>query len=759
MAAPESPTISTPTRRWRRFIRSSVLWVAVLLIWALGAFTYFTLHELTATGLEADRAQNVRYEAERLLSLLKDAETGQRGFIITGDDAYLEPYEAAKTQTHEVLAALHALITDDPEQRRRLDNLEALVIERLAQIAANIDLRRSQGSAPFAIDRLHHGKATMDKVRDEVAAVIAQQSARYSQVKALAEEEARTSMQALFLGIVISTIGIGVVFWLVIQEIKRRRAAEAELRLVNDELEQRVRKRTAQIERQRRFLSATLTHMHDGLFINKGGRIVFVNDECLRLLGADSAQQVIGRSPLDFTHPDDKSIIVERIKALQQPGVRLPINEQRVVRLDGNTIEVDVTSVSFMDEGELGILVILRDITQRKATERQLRHAHRLEAVGQLTGGLAHDFNNLLAVIIGNLDLLEEELRNNPKAGELAAMALKASLRGAELTRQLLAFSRQQTLQAQAFDLNDLVNGTIRLLRRTLGEDIEIITHLADDLWPVFADSTQVESALANLAINARDAMANGGYLTIETSNRHLDEQYAQENTEVTPGDYVMLAVSDTGAGIPPEVMSKVFEPFFTTKKDGKGSGLGLAMIYGFAKQSGGHIKIYSEVGYGTTVRLYLPRAEMLEKTAAVDLNQEPAMAQPPAAAVILVVDDNPDVRSVAVRQLNELGHRTIEAQDAEDALRILAQDQPIDLLFTDVVMPGGMRGDELARQARLLRPAIKVLFTSGFAEASIENGHRSSEVKRCNLLSKPYRKQDLAQRIEEILRNPAAPL
>lgn len=754
MAAPEAPATNTPIRRSRRFIRSSAIWIAVLLVWALGAFTYLTLRDLIATGMEADRVHNVRYEAERLLSLLKDAETGQRGFIITGDEVYLDPYEAAKIQTSDALATLHALIADDPDQRRRLSMLEPLIAERLSQLSANINLRRSQGAAPFNIDRLYHGKATMDKIRDEVAAIIAQQSTRYTQIKLLAEGEAHTSTLALLIGIAISTIGIGIIFWLVIQEIKRRQVAETALRLVNDELEQRVRKRTAQIERQRRLLSATLAHMHDGLFINKGGRIVFANDECLRLLGADAAPQVIGRAPLDFTHPDDHSIIAERIKALQQPGVRLPINEQRVVRLDGNTIEVDVTSVSFLDDGELAILVILRDITRRKATERQLWHAHRLEAVGQLTGGLAHDFNNLLAVIIGNLDLLEEELKENPKAGELAAMALKASLRGAELTRQLLAFSRRQTLQATAFDLNDLVNSTIQLLRRTLGEETEILANLADDLWPVFADPTQVESALANLAINARDAMPNGGYLTIETSNKHLDEQYMQENTEVTPGDYVMLAVSDTGTGIPPDVLSKVFEPFFTTKKDGKGSGLGLAMIYGFAKQSGGHIKIYSEAGYGTTVRLYLPRADVVEKTATVAPPKEPT--PPPASAVILVVDDNADVRRIAVRQLCELGYQTVEAKDTEDAMQILAQDQPIDLLFTDVVMPGGMRGDELARQARRLRPELKVLFTSGFAEASIENGHRSSEVKRRNLLSKPYRKQDLAQRVEETLRNPA---
>jgi CheY-like chemotaxis protein len=389
-----------------------------------------------------------------------------------------------------------------------------------------------------------------------------------------------------------------------------------------------------------------------------------------------------------------------------------------------------------------------------KRTTKQLVQAQKMEGVGQLTGGIAHDFNNLLAVIVGNLDLLEEELEPKSKAQQMARDALTASLRGADLTRQLLAFSRRQTLEPTVLSLNEVVSGTAELLRRTLGARVEINLQLADGLAPALADRTQVESALTNMAINARDAMPDGGFLTIETANKSLDEQYQAENPEVKPGEYVMLAVSDTGSGIPAAILDRVFEPFFTTKGEGKGSGLGLSMIYGFAKQSRGHVKIYSEVGHGTTIRLYLPRASAPVESAK-EIPAELKIA--PTTATILVVEDNADVRHVAVRQLLELGYEVIEAENADTALTVLRQARPIDILFTDVIMPGAMTGDLLAREARRLRPELRVLFASGFAEASIQNGSRSPDIHGERILSKPYRKTDLARRISETLRDKGA--
>jgi PAS domain S-box-containing protein len=394
-----------------------------------------------------------------------------------------------------------------------------------------------------------------------------------------------------------------------------------------------------------------------------------------------------------------------------------------------------------------GAVCIVEDTTEANAVQRQLEHAQRMESVGQMTGGLAHDFNNLLAVVIGNLDLLQTQMRQVPAAQDALDLALKASLGGASLIRQLLAFSRRQALTPRPFDLGALVTATRELLSRTLGEQIEVTCRLEKDLWPALADPTQVESAIANLAINARDAMLEGGRLTLEATNVRLDQRYTMANVDVTPGDYVMLSVTDTGIGIPPEHVGRVFEPFYTTKEHGKGSGLGLSMVYGFAKQSRGHVKIYSELGHGTTVRLYLPRAAdsaLPARAAALD-ESAPIRIE----ATILVVEDNPDVRKVVCQLLRDFGCIVIEAANAAAAMTVLASDQKIDLLFTDIVMPGGMAGTDLALEARKMRPEIKTLLTSGFAEASIREQPRFRDIG--DILSKPYRRQDLARKLFEM--------
>jgi signal transduction histidine kinase/ActR/RegA family two-component response regulator len=386
-------------------------------------------------------------------------------------------------------------------------------------------------------------------------------------------------------------------------------------------------------------------------------------------------------------------------------------------------------------------------VQDRERVESQLRQAQKMEATGQLTGGLAHDFNNLLTVVIGNLDLLAARLDHDAKGQGLAQSALSAGLRGSELTRKLLAFSRQQPLEAKTVDVNDLVRGMTQMLERTLGESVEIRIATAAELWPVDTDPTQLESALVNLAINSRDAMPGGGRITIETQNAHLDAAYAAQNPEVVPGDYVMLVVSDTGKGIPPEQLERVIEPFFTTKEVGKGSGLGLSMIYGFAKQSGGHLKIYSEVDHGTAVRFYLPRSK--GGWDAIEIAAPQAVEPAAGGETVLVVDDNAPVRDMVMAQLADLGYRPLEAVDAGSAIDTLKAKTQIDLLLTDVVMPGGMSGIELAENARRLRPDIRVLFTSGFTEAAIRDGNAIGDDQ---VLSKPYRKHELAQMLRAVL-------
>lgn len=388
------------------------------------------------------------------------------------------------------------------------------------------------------------------------------------------------------------------------------------------------------------------------------------------------------------------------------------------------------------------------EIAERKRTEAALVQAQKMEAVGQLTGGLAHDFNNLLTIILGNMQLLEVELANHPFPLARVQAAAKAAWRGAALVRNLLAFSRRQALQPQALNVNELIGGMTDLLQSTLGENIAITPHEAPDLWITLADRAQVDAAILNLAVNARDAMPQGGRLLVETGNVRLDEHYAARELGVKPGDYVMLAVTDTGTGMGPEVLRHAFEPFYTTKEAGKGTGLGLSMVYGFAKQSGGHVKIYSELGHGTTVKLYLPRAG----TAAAAISPATVDVNAGGGETILVVEDDDGVRALSVMLLEHHGYRVLEAANGTDALEVLEREQ-IDLLFTDVLMPGRFTGPELALEARRRRPGLKVLFTSGYTENAMTEQDRLGQ--GAPLISKPYDGAELGSKIRAVLDAP----
>lgn len=393
-------------------------------------------------------------------------------------------------------------------------------------------------------------------------------------------------------------------------------------------------------------------------------------------------------------------------------------------------------------------IVVARDITKRKQADNQLRQAQKMQAIGQLTGGIAHDFNNLLAVIMGNLELLHEQLMVHPRLYELAQQALRAVDRGAALTRRLLVFARRQPLQAQPTDLNKRVLGMIELVRRTLGVTIQVETVLAPDLEQTVVDPDQFESALLNLVINARDAMPQTGKLVLETSNAFLDEDYAATHQDVRPGAYVTLAVSDSGVGMAPEVVERAFEPFFTTKESSKGSGLGLSMVYGLVKQSGGHITIYSELGRGTTVRVYLPQVHADARTV-TEPNAAGTLFQG-CGETILVVEDDADVLLFATKALHSLGYETCQASEAKTALEILDATPRIALLFTDIVLPGDMDGVHLATEVTRRRPGLPVLFTSGYTERMLVSGGQLAE--GVEMLAKPYRKAELAIKIRMLI-------
>ncbi len=443
--------------------------------------------------------------------------------------------------------------------------------------------------------------------------------------------------------------------------------------------------------------------------------------------------------------PKDRERVLRAIESLTNGGEESWVEEYEFVCADGSIAQVVERGFVIRDADGKATRAVgsLVDISEQRRLEAALRQAHRLEAVGQLTGGIAHDFNNLLTVILGNSEMLAEYLTGNDLMFSLADMTRTAAERGAELTNRLLAFSRKQALDPKAVDVNDLIKGMDSLLRRALGGQIEIAMEFGRNLPRALIDAAQLESALLNLCINARDAMPGGGTLTIEADNAWLDESYAASNTDVTPGRYVLVAVSDTGEGMSDDTIAHAFEPFFTTKGVGKGSGLGLSMVYGFIQQSKGHVKIYSEIGVGTTIRLYLPLAQ---EDALRDGPSGKTNIEPVGAERILVVEDDELVRTHVAATLRSLGYSVIVARHGHEALDMLAKPDRYDLLFTDVVMPGPIDGRQLADAVKLMRPTLPVLFTSGYTEnAIVHNGRLDPGVQ---LLQKPYRRQDLAAKV-----------
>jgi PAS domain S-box-containing protein len=484
---------------------------------------------------------------------------------------------------------------------------------------------------------------------------------------------------------------------------------------------------------------------------DKSKNYLVVNEAYARSMNV-SVDEVIGKNASDIASPEYASQVGAYDDEVIQSRQMVTF-ERDIVLPDGSREVRSVNKYPALDaDGQvLGVATIAIDITERKEAEAKrqelensLRQAQKMEVVGQLTGGVAHDFNNLLGIIIGNLDFLEEALRDKPDLHALIEPAIQAALSGAALNRQLLSFSRQQSLSPKVMNLNDHASGMLSMLRRTLGETIEIRTALTDELWLAKVDGHYLESALLNLAVNSRDAMPDGGSLTIATYNFHLDESTTAAWGELGSGDYVVLSITDTGVGIPPEILERVFEPFFTTKAVGQGSGLGLSMVFGFAKQSGGHVTIDSTVNEGTTVRLYLPRAA---SDGPADKDRTDGRISLGRGETVLVVEDEPSLRKLIVTMLQDLGCTALDARDGHSALALLEQGGKPGVLLTDVVLPGGISGPDLATAVRERDPAIQVMFMSGYPRDVMAQQHwLQDEI----LLQKPFRKSELADRLAE---------
>jgi signal transduction histidine kinase/ActR/RegA family two-component response regulator len=607
-----------------------------------GAAILTTQHAADSDGWVRHTLE-VRSLAADFLTHMDDAETGQRGYLLTGKAEYLGPYNDAKSIVHGDLERLLTLTADNPSQQERLRKLSELTGAKQSELKQTIDLAQ-QNQRQEALDLVNAdvGKATMDDIRRVVAAFKGEEG------RLLAKRlQAASTARRWTLGLVLFALA-SVVFF-------------------------------------------------TGVFI---------------------------RSMMRF------------VKGLQAGAAALESEVQR-----------------------------------RKEAEATLVQSQKIEAIGQLTGGIAHDFNNLLTIVLGNLDTMRRRIKAvQPRqdAAQFASAlqtpvnaAMEAGQSGAKLVRQLLTFARQQALAPEQLDLNRLMSAMSDMIQRTIGETVEVQTVLAGGLWPTFADAVQIETALLNLVVNARDAMPEGGRLTIETGNAYLDDDYASKFGDVAAGQYVLLSVTDTGVGIPPDILQHVFEPFFTTKGAGKGTGLGLAMVHGLVKQTKGHVRIYSEPGKGTTVKIYLPR--MLSASAVASAPaptpsvNEASAPRAKDGEVVLLVEDNEGVRLYAASILQDLGYRVLDAADVPGALELLDQKdaEKIDIVFTDVVLPMGMSGAVLAEEMKRRRPGVPVLFTTGYTRnAIVHNGILDRDV---HLINKPYTASDVGQKLRQLLDMAAA--
>ncbi len=506
--------------------------------------------------------------------------------------------------------------------------------------------------------------------------------------------------------------------------------------------------------KSKRDLQAIMDHSPAVIYVkDTNGRFTFVNQKFEKLFHV-KREDISGKTDHDIFPKENADEFQQNDKAVLAAGHALK-SEEVASHDDGYHTYVSIKFPLFDDADKVyAVCGISTDITERKQQEEQLRRSQKMEAIGQLSGGIAHDFNNQLGIIIGYLDFLKQHISEEDEASQWVQISIRATLRCMDLTRQLLAFSRRQTKEKIILNLNTTFNELETMISRSVTPEVEVLYFLADDLWLTETDPGEFQDSILNLVINARDAMPDGGKLLIETTNKYLDADYAEFNPGVEAGDYVQLMLSDTGVGMDKEIMEHIFEPFFTTKPEGKGTGLGMAMVYGFAKRYNGYIKVYSEPGVGTSIRLYLPRSSAGE--AAVNDNDSQKTQLPTGSESILIVDDEVDLLQIADRYLSELGYTTFQAENAAQSLEILEKEERIDLIFSDVVMPGGMNGYELAQQATLKRPNLKVLLTSGFTLKTI--AHNGLARFSSNILSKPYRKADLAQRVRMVLDEESVP-
>jgi signal transduction histidine kinase/DNA-binding response OmpR family regulator/CHASE3 domain sensor protein len=651
---------------------------------------------------------------------LQDAEIGQKNYLLTGDMANLGPYERARLRIEAGLRQLEAAASTDPDATQLVRDFRSLVREKLESLGSIVAAYQIHGrEAALALARTGSSSATQERIRGIGDMFIEGQRLLLARRLAMLRSEQHKADIAglLVMGGAFVCLIAGII--IIVGGAGRLERAQRDL-LARSSL-----------------LKTTLESLRNPIcVIDAEGSVVAWNEPFVQLAGWDPVKSgaLTREQLLSGRLPAMRALLVPLNLDVEAPDRSLTAR----VSYDGREYEV---SRGEMSGG--GAVVRCVDITEQLRDEAALRQGQKMEATGQLTGGMAHDFNNILQVIRANLDLMKDDVGANPGVVARLQSATAAAERGARLTQQLLAFARRQPLAPEPTDVAQLLSDLADLLRHSLGERITIELAISDDPWNARIDSGQLENAILNLAINARDAMPDGGTVRVEVSNVTLDRTYAILHPDVTPGAYVLVAVSDTGTGMPPEVAAQAFDPFFTTKRDGKGTGLGLSMVYGFVRQSNGHIRIDSAIGQGTSVKLYLPRT--LDPVAGKETDSTIA---PTGRERILVVEDHDDVRQAVVDMLGGWGYRVTAVESADAAAALLNKNPDFDLLFTDIVMPGTLPVMELVTLAQRLRPGIAVLLTSGYARDLIPETGQS----RYPMIVKPYGAEALAARVRNVL-------
>ena len=668
------------------------------------------------------RAQTLRdftaiRAVEAVDGAVQDAERGQRGFLITGRDDYLDPYERAKERLPKLMQELQAATTGDTEQQQRVLKLQADITTKMNELASTIAAMRASGyPAAKTIVETDLGRVAMESIRTELAQIGDAENARLgARLEGAAAADARLT-DTFLVGSVVSAIGLLLGAALLVSTVRRATGSE-------------------------RTLKATMDSVREGVAaFDRRGRLRASNAPFAASAGLSGGDMRVG-APLAADRLADMHLAerLREVAASSRAGGGPVLSE--FATPDGKYLEIFHNPA-----GDGGYVVTLLDVTERHRTEAALRQAQTLETVGRMTGGVAHDFNNLLTVIIGGLGLLRGMIGRDDRAQQRIDMMESAAERASRLIRQLLAFARRQPLRPETVNLAPVVQETLPLLRRAVGDFVTVECSVGAGLWNTTVDPAEFQAAVLNLAINSRDAMPDGGKLTIELANATLDEAYASQHAEVHPGQYVLFAITDTGTGMDAVTMARALDPFFTTKPAGEGTGLGLPQVYGLVKQLGGHLKIYSEPGQGTSVKVYLPRSLAQETTPSRPASRVTVTGR----ETVLLVDDDDIVRATVGEMLEDLGYTVVEAPGGVEALALLQRGDKIDLLFTDVVMPGGVSGRQLADAAKKIDPALKVLFTSGYTENAIV--HQGQLDPGVELLSKPYAREELGAKLRRVL-------